>query len=519
MRKPHPFWIFLVICSLAGAGLVLVATSLYGAGVSADAAKNLSTAESLLAGRGFFDHAGEPLVYWPPLFPLLLAGLSLLGGWDVFLVGWYLNVFLMAVNVTLAGTLIYLAFRDRPLYAYLGVSFVLTNESALRIHANVSSDPLYITFSLVMLLAAGRYLARKSTGSLWVMAACAALAMLQRWLGASLLAMAGLVVLIARWKDRRRLLRDGLILSLALLPVGAWIVRHNLMRYGTFWGNDSPPLDPWMNFEFSLTKMMHWVLPYHPRLEFLLLNPALALGILAVLLVLLAPRPAWRELWESLRRPETLATAAFLPLSLVGMAFFVVTGDHLDPYSDRYYVGFLAPVIILSFLLFDTLVLPRLRWPPARGRAVLAGVFGLWLLVYPCFSLVKYLRDSLANGEASNYNYYNNRAFRENPAIPEALALLETDPGATLYSNYADGAWFYTRRTAPLMPRSSIGMDVEVIREQYRGWPGDKPGYILWFLPNEFKHVVPPELLAEFVDVQLLYKGAQGRIYSVQGMP
>jgi hypothetical protein len=343
--------------------------------------------------------------------------------------------------------------------------------------------------------------------------------MLQRWLGASLLAMAGLVVVMARWKDPRQLLRDGLVVSLAPLPVAAWIWWHNLKQYGTFWGNDSPPLDPILNFEFSLTKMLHWFLPYHPRLDYLLLHPALALGLVALLLVILAPGKAWRELGTALRRPESLATVAFLPLSLIGMAFFVVTGDHLDPYSDRYYVGFLAPVIILVFLVFDVLVLPRLRWPPARSRAALAGIFAVWLLVYPCFSLVKYLRASLANGEASNYNYYNNRAFRENPAIPEALALLGADPGATLYSNYADGVWFYTRRTAPLMPRASLDMDMGIIREQYRGWPGDKPGYILWFLPNEFKHVVPPELLAEFADVQLLYDSEQGRIYSARAEP
>ncbi len=55
---------------------MLLATSLYGAGVSADAAKNMSTAESLLAGRGFFDHAGGALVYWPPLYPLAAGGVE-----------------------------------------------------------------------------------------------------------------------------------------------------------------------------------------------------------------------------------------------------------------------------------------------------------------------------------------------------------------------------------------------------------------------------------------------------------
>src|SRR3990172_2646202 len=141
MRISKPFFYYLIALSLAGGGLVLLATSLYGAGVSADAAKNLSTAESLL------------------------AGISWLARWDVFISGWYLNVLLVVINVFLAGMLVYAALRERPVYAYLGVLFVLISESAVRIHANVSSDPLYITFSLAFLLAANRYLELKSAGA------------------------------------------------------------------------------------------------------------------------------------------------------------------------------------------------------------------------------------------------------------------------------------------------------------------------------------------------------------------
>jgi len=516
MKTSRAYLYFLVALSLAGSGLVLLATSRYGAGVSSDAAKNLSTAESLLAGRGFFNHAGEALVYWPPLYPLLLAGLSALTGWDVFVSGWYLNVLVMALNVFLSGLLLYGAFREKPLYAYLGGLFVLGSESALRIHANVSSDPLYITFSLIFLLAANRYLEAKSMRALWVMIACSALAMLQRWLGASLLAMGGVVILVARWKDWRAFLRDGLLLATSLIPVGGWIYFHNILRYGTFWGNDSPPLDPWVNFTYSLTKMMHWFLPYHPRLNVILYHPLIVLGTLGVLLALIARKQDWAGWWRTLWKPDVFPLVFFLPLSLVGIAFVVVTGDHQDPYSDRYYVGFLASLITLLFITLDKLVLPRLRIDPGRSRAAVAVLFGIWFLIYPTFSLYKYLSASMANGEASNYNYYNNRSFRENPAIPVIQELVAEHPDVYFYSNYADGMWFYTRRSAPLMPRSSVEMDMDEIRSQYAGWPGDKPGYILWFLPNEFKHVVPPELLAEIADVKLLFESESGLVYSVQ---
>ena len=516
MRIPKPFLYYLIALSLAGGGLVLLATSLYGAGVSADAAKNMSTAESLLAGRGFYDHAGGALVYWPPLYPLLLAGLSSMSGWDVFVSGWYLNVLVMAVNVFLAGMLVYEALRDKILYAYLGALFVLVSESALRIHANVSSDPLYITFSLIFLLAANRYMERKSVGALWLMIVSAALATLQRWLGASLIAMGGLVILVARWKDWRPFLQDGLLMGTSLIPVGGWVYFHNIRQYHTFWGNDSPPLNPWANFGFSLTKMLHWFLPYHPRLDFVMFNPFAVIGVLAIFLLLLARRSDWVSWWRTLRGPRVFPLVFFLPLSLIGLALTVVTGDHLDPYSDRYYVGFLASVIVFLFITLDTLVLPRLRVDPGKGRLVFTALFGMWLLIYPAYSIYKYISASIANGEASNYNYYNNRAFNENPAIPVIKELIIEHPEAYIYSNYADGIWFYTRRSAPLMPRSSIEMNVDEIHDKFTGWPGDKPGYILWFLPNEFKHVVPPDLLAEIADVHLIFASDRGEIYAVK---
>jgi hypothetical protein len=335
-------------------------------------------------------------------------------------------------------------------------------------------------------------------------------------LGASLVAMGALVILVAHWRDWWAVVRDGAVLGLSLLPVGSWIYFHNIREYSTFWGNDSPPLDPWINFEYSLTKIMHWFLPYHPRLEFILYNPLVVLGIILLVLVLIARRQAWVEWWRTLWRPDVFPVVFFLPLSLVGIALIIVTRDHLDPYSDRYYVGFLASVIVILFITLDILVLPHLRLDLRKSRAAITVLFALWFLAYPSFSMYKYISASMANGEASNYNYYNNRTFNENPAVPVIRRLVEEHPRAHFYSNYADGIWFLTRRSAPLMPRASIEMDLEDIRAKYAGWPGENEGYILWFLPNEFKHVVPPELLDEVANVKLIFASERGMVYSVK---
>ena len=110
LSRETKFRIYLFL--LAGIGLVfiLLTTSKYGAGVSSDAARNLSTADSLLAGKGFVDMIGAPFILWPPLYPLLLAGLSLITKWNTFQAAWYLNVVLFAVNIWLSGWLLYYIF-------------------------------------------------------------------------------------------------------------------------------------------------------------------------------------------------------------------------------------------------------------------------------------------------------------------------------------------------------------------------------------------------------------------------
>ena len=91
----NKFWIFLLALAVVAVILCAIATSKYGAGVSSDATKYLSVAQNLLAGNGLYDHKGGPLLSWPPRYSMILAGLSLVTGLDVFVVGWYLNVFLL----------------------------------------------------------------------------------------------------------------------------------------------------------------------------------------------------------------------------------------------------------------------------------------------------------------------------------------------------------------------------------------------------------------------------------------
>lgn len=510
------FW-FLIALSLFGAFIAALVTSKYGPGVSADATKYLSIAENLLNRKGFFDHTGRPLLWWPPLYPLAIAGVSRLTGLDVVFAGGWLNIIVFAVNIFLHGALIYYAFPDKPLYQYLGGLFIVTSDMAIRIHANISSEPLFVTLSMIFLFASADYLQTRSRRALWWMIAMSALAPLQRYLGASLIAAGGCFILFANRRDIWRSVREGFVFGvLSLFPIAAWIRFHNIGRYDSFWGVSGSIVDPLENLRLSLAKILHWFAPYHPSLQPLFDYPWIVIGVIALILLLINKKENWKNFARAMMQPVPLVSWAFFVWTILGLMYTVTTEDHVDLFSDRYYVGLLSLVMVVIFVLLDTLILPHIKANAhIASKAVVIGFF-LWLVVYPGWSMVKYVSASLEEGEASSYNVYNNRAFHENPIIKAMQKIALDEPSATLYSNYTDGVWFFTRRESPVTPRS-FTMDLNEIEQIYAGWPHDKPGYLIWILPNSiYRHAVPPKLLAEIADLELIVKIEEGEIYRVR---
>jgi len=508
---------FLSALSILGGMLAAQVTSKYGPGVSADAAKYLSISENLLAGQGFFDHTGRPLLWWPPLYPLAIAGVSAVTGLDVVFAGGWLNIFLFPLNIFLHGAFLYYAFRDKPLYLYLGGLFMLTSDMAIRIHANISSEPLFVTFSMIFLIASMDYLQTRSRRAFWWMVAMSALAPLQRYLGVSLIAAGGLFILYAHrdkfWRGVSEAILFGL---LSILPIALWIGFHNIGQFGSFWGVTGSIVNPLENLRLSLAKILHWFLPIHPALQPLFDNPWIVVGVIAVILVMINKKENWKNFGRMLLQPIPLVSWIFFILTVLGLMYSVTTEDHVDLFSDRYYVGLLSLVLVILFVLLDSLILPHVKLNLQVVQKTFVVVFFIWLAAYPGWSLMKYVSTSIEKGEASGYNVYNNRAFHENRIIKAMQKIALEEPSATIYSNYTDGVWFFTRRESPVMPRS-FTMDLDEIQQNYPGWPGDKPGYIIWILPNSiYRHAVPPKLLAEIADLELIVKIEDGEIYRVK---
>ncbi|MGE5249835.1 MAG: hypothetical protein ACM3QS_06420, partial [Bacteroidota bacterium] len=337
-------------------------------------------------------------------------------------------------------------------------------------------------------------------------------------LGMVLLGVGGVVVLVR--DGRRGVLRMAAPAFVGALPIAAWLFVHNYLGFGTFFGTRAyGEMWPLENISLSLTKTLHWFMPYAPGLKALLLRPWSILLPGAVLIVLLNLRipAAWKTWRAALGGPYVWPALIFSLVYYFLLAFTVNTIDHRDLTSDRYYIILFPVLLIFLLLTWEHLIVPHL----GGGRAVriaAAVLAGLWLL-YPIYDLQEYLRLSLVNGEPSNYNIYNSSHFREMNVVKVGRKLLQEHPEATFYSNYVNLLWFqYKRPIHVLLPVDNTlppEERVALLQEAAPGWPGDEPGYIIWFTPNEYKYLAGPEDLAVIARLELIYKDDDGEIYRV----
>ena len=508
------FWIYLTALGLGCCVLVWYVTAVYGPGVGTDGAIQVSTADHLLRGQGFVDYAGNPYVRWPPLYPIVLAALSMISGLDSLSIGWFLNIVLFGVNIFLGSALLYTCFQDEPLWAIAGSLVMATSVSLVSLSTNIGTDPLFITLVLCWLLVASRYLASRSRAAFLSTALLACLASLQRLPGVTLIAAGTVLILYA---DREQIMRAAgkalLFAALTSLPLVLWIVIHNNLQNNTLFGI---PLflmtQPLINFQDSLGKILHWFMPYSASRSL----PALSLvTLLALIFLIFSRREDWRRLGSRLLGPALLPSLVFVTFYYLFLIFTINSVDTKYIYYDRYYIVMLAPMLVLAFAVLQELLLSR--FPRFKNLARLATLLLLaaWL-VFPLYNLNKYTHLGRTEG-LPGYNKYNTRTLRQSKII-NVLQEISNHDQLPIYSNYPAAVWFFTRRDAPESPRGSITSpnNLQDLLERFQGWPGNKPGYLVWFLPNDYDHVLDPQQLGQLADLTLIYQGKDGEVYQVR---
>ena len=195
-----PFALLIVVLAGLGTAHILVRTATYGTAVRRDSTFFLSTALNFLAGEGWQDFTGRPMVLWPPLFPLLLAA----GGWvgiEPLEVGRWANTAAFGLTILAAGC--WLRSNLRSQWLVLAATAILVASLPLsRWASHFMTDSLFVLLTLLALMQLASFLNRKTDAPLVGAAVCTALAALSRYAGVALIGTGVLILLpLARRKQ------------------------------------------------------------------------------------------------------------------------------------------------------------------------------------------------------------------------------------------------------------------------------------------------------------------------------
>jgi len=506
--------IYLLLLALFGMIVVFLVTYRFGPGISTDGARYLSTAESLVEGRGFYDYLHIPLTQFPPLYSIIIAGISLIIGMDVFVAAQYLNILTFGMVIWLAGYFFYQLFPQQPLYAYFGSAIFATSLSLIIMASNILSDLLFLAITIGFLILGTKVLEIGNRKNLILMGLIAAISPFQRYAGLALIITGAFLILFLFRKNlSKAILYAALFGILTSLPILTWVFFHNYRPTGILFGDRMPPVYLG-NLQVTIEKAEHWFVPAT-------VTNIIPLGTLvsALLLILIAGNRIddWKRWMLSLVDPHFLPSLIFLLLYLAVLVFNVSYYEVRFPYMDRIHIIMLPALLALIFLAIRELTPGYLRNLDSRKLQILSiCVFLLWLS-FPIYNIQKYMKKAYYQGDVSEFNMFNIPVLRDS-GLAQYLAEQAVIKNQKFYSNYEAAAWFLTRYPISKMPFGDVKdkrVDPQEVLQQFPTWPGkDGNGYVIWIKALSYKpYVLSPEQLAERADFQLLYSSEGGDIY------
>ncbi len=425
--KAKRFTWWLAGVAVAAAMLVLARQFSYGVGLSGDWADYLATARNLTAGKGFVGFNGAPYLYWPPLYPLLLAAAG--GGvFDAFAVAGPLNAVSWGLAVFVAGQVL----RRHVANAWLVIfgCVALAVAPALGdVAAEAMSEAVFLLFVTAALTLACRYLETTAGGDRKVLlglaaAAVASLAILTRYVGVCVaLVVAPLLLFAGNAPLAARAWRVIAYVAIALAPVGLWLLRNHLL-FGATDGHRRGS-----EFAFGevvwayFAEVANWVLldtldgwlwrtsrrgivPVPWDIKGWLLAAGVAFIGVCLLAFAGSAAAAWARWWRTRGdlQPITLAYCVFGGFAVVYLVAVVVaqTVVELAPLGGRYALPAFPPLLIAIVLAAEMLRRRRWgEWAAARLRRV-PRLVALLAIVWLCgAAAVSANRIRIANDEGT----------------------------------------------------------------------------------------------------------------------
>ena len=479
--RPAPFTLLIALLAGLGTAHILVRTATYGAAVGTDSTIFLSTAMNFLAGEGWRDFTGRPLVTWPPLFSLLLAACGWVGI-EPLVAGRWINATAFGLTILAAGC--WLRSHLRSQWLALTASVVILASLPLSdLASNFLTDSLFVLLTLLALMQLAAFLHRGERTPLLLSAVFTALAVLTRYAGVVLIGVGVLVLLVRRAPPLAVRLKHVVVfgavpsIPLAVLMLRNWAISKRLAGWR---GASGQSLSDSLSQVADVFRA--WVIP-PDAVDWLGYLLWMAAG-----LVVLADRGfgmGGQDEGGGDKETDRPAVLSFglgpaLPFGVFAVAYLVflvavvpfMVGQIID---SRYLLPIYVPLLLAAVFLLD-----RFLSIEAAARWVLTSLILIGALVHIGFSAQRNLRLTAQVLESgySDAGAYNTADWQHSATLNYVRTNLSD--GWT-YSNNQFLVWF-ADRTVAIRKHRALPNEIRDWTRYARGWVrrGEDEVYIVW---------------------------------------
>ena len=354
--RPDRFTLTLAALALLGTALILARQVNYGVRIGADSIHYISVARHLLEGEGFGQLTNkEPYLYWPPLYPILLAAASLFV-FDPYAVAGPLNAAIFGLTIFVAGHYLRQRIHSRFLILWACLAILLSIPLTSVAYIAMSEAP-FILFVILSLLHTDYFLHQGKHSSLLWAAVFTALACLTRYIGLTL--PMTIVPLLLFQRNHRARAQDEVHRNIytytliSVFPVALWILRNFLISESPTGYRYSTNLTLPNLLDFMLNTLSRWVFLDLPLGEFH--RFAVALIGCALLVLAIAIGGILRAQQKVGTRTDWRPFSIFGSFSLVYLiaiigSTFTITGD---PPNNRYLSPVYIPLLFTAVWVMD----------------------------------------------------------------------------------------------------------------------------------------------------------------------
>ena len=489
--------------------LLALSISNYGLGVSTDATAYMFTGMNWVRGNGLVDFSGTEYILWPPLYPMLIGFLHVLG-LSPFAAAHVIQFFAFAMVSYFSSAILLKLFPDDLAFAFLGAFLIATGPIVVSTFYMVGTDYLFMAFTVAAAWLVQRYSEKQDGATLTLIGLTVSLAMLTRYIGYALVLSALLAVLYySNGSFLKRTLRCAYAGIFSLIPF-LWMLNT--------WTTTSDGRREPLSFieyasQFTVGTMAWFTTEVPDTNDATAVHYGMIWGPVLLAFILLFVLSHKRKL---------LNPAATFMIGFGVIYTAALFTNALIAYFNRLWGRFQLPDYVPLVFLFLLVISYGLRYLKEHHSRVYApaAILGVGFLLVVSVAQVNrtvlLMRDAI-QGDIPE-NGINTGEMNENSIIQYWKA---NPPQGEyhLFSNYQALAAFHAQHNANASPRKSPVYGDEVYPlEDYVGslFPDERDVYLLWIEPNAYEHVYLPYEFAPIAEIEVIIENEDGGIYRLR---